>query len=79
MRGRLIAACAAGMLYTLITAPAAGAEPVSSGCQAFGFNVAGLAQDLGADFGATASGVARLFPAAFRTLVIVPEQQALCE
>ena len=78
MRGRLIAACAAGMFYTLIAAPAAGAVPASSGCRAFGINVAGLAQDLGADFGATASGVARRFPAAFPTLVVVPEQQALC-
>jgi len=74
----MIAASAVGMLCTLIAAPVASAQPAASGCKAFGTNVADLAQDLGADFGATASGVARVFPAAFPALVVMPEQQALC-
>jgi hypothetical protein len=61
----------------LVLAPA-GAASAQGGCQAFGGNVAGLATLLGPVFGATASGVASSGPQAFPTLVVHPEQEALC-
>ena len=78
MRTRVVAAIAVGVLCPSIAAQSVGAQPTSGGCQAFGNNVAGLAQTLGAEFGATASSVASLFPTAFPTLVVHPEQAALC-
>jgi hypothetical protein len=63
-----------------LTSPVAAAQaPHHSSCAAFGSNVAGLATTLGPVFGATASGVASSGPAAFPTLVVAPEQAALCE
>ena len=63
----------------LVAGPAA-ADPVADGgCRAFGANVATLGQDLGPAFGATASGVAQLFPQSFPTLVVFPEQRELCD
>jgi hypothetical protein len=63
-------------VFTAAVAPAA-AQP-SGGCQAFGQNVAGLAAGLGGDFGAAASGAARLEPGGIVTFVVEPEQAALC-
>jgi hypothetical protein len=63
-----------------LTSPVAAAQaPDHSSCAAFGSNVAGLATTLGPVFGDTASGVASSGPAAFPTLVVAPEQAALCE
>jgi hypothetical protein len=76
-RGALVTAGAAVFLVLLPAATAA-AAPTPRGCQEFGLNVSGLATTLGADFGATASGVATLFPGAFPVLVVHPEQTALC-
>jgi hypothetical protein len=61
-------------------APAAAQRPAqpSGGCAAFGQNVAGLAQGLGSDFGAAASGAARIQPGGIVTFVVAPEQAALC-
>ncbi|MGX5654802.1 hypothetical protein ACWKWC_08540 [Geodermatophilus nigrescens] len=70
----LVVAGTAGLL-TLAPGAAAAAP---GGCQAFGQNVAGLAQALGPVFGATASSVATSDPGAFLTLVVHPEQQELC-
>ena len=67
---------AGGLLLT--AAPAAAAPATEGGCRAFGANVATLGQELGPVFGATASGVAQAFPRAFPTLVVFPEQDALC-
>lgn len=58
-----------------VGAPAA-ADP--GGCQAFGQNVGDLAQMLGGAFGDAASTVASSAPQAFPTLVVHPEQDALC-
>jgi hypothetical protein len=58
---------------------AAAQAPAHGSCAAFGGNVARLATTLGPLFGATASGVASSGPAAFPTLVVAPEQAALCE
>ena len=62
------------------TAPATAQPPTtpSGGCQAFGQNVAGLAQGLGGAFGAAASGAASSQPAGIVTFVVAPEQSALC-
>jgi hypothetical protein len=63
-----------------VTAPVASAQaPEHGSCAAFGANVATLATTLGPIFGSTASGVASSAPAAFPTLVVAPEQEALCE
>jgi hypothetical protein len=64
----------------LVLAPTAtaSAQPTPGGCQAFGGNVSDLATLLGPVFGATASGVAGSAPGAFPTVVVVPEQDALC-
>ena len=63
-----------------LTSPVAAAQaPEHGSCAAFGANVAGLASTLGPLFGATASGVASSSPAAFPTVVVRPEQAALCE
>ena len=63
----------------VLTSPAAAAQaPAHGSCAAFGGNVASLATTLGPVFGATASGVASSGPAAFPTLVVRPEQAALC-
>ena len=74
----MIGAVAVGVVTASFGAQAAGAQDHAGGCQAFGGNVAGLAQTLGADFGATASGLASSAPAAFPTMVVMPEQAALC-
>jgi hypothetical protein len=64
----------------ICTAPAAAQPPTqpSGGCQAFGQNVAGLAQGLGGAFGAAASGAAQIEPGGIVTFVVAPEQSALC-
>ena len=72
----VIAVTVGGLLLT--AAPAAADPATDGGCQRFGANVASLGQNLGPVFGATASGAARAFPQAFPTLVVFPEQQALC-
>ena len=79
MRTKLMpAAVIAGALAC--TAPAAAQPPAqpSGGCEAFGQNVAGLAQGLGSAFGAAASGAARIEPGGIVTFVVAPEQAALC-
>jgi hypothetical protein len=53
--------------------------PGHASCAEFGGNVAFLATSLGSDFGATASTVASSGPRAVPTLVVGPEQAALCE
>jgi len=53
--------------------------PPHGSCAAFGGNVSGLAQALGPDFGAAASGVASSAPGAFPTVVVKPEQSMYCE
>jgi hypothetical protein len=72
------AALVAGTLAS--TAPAAAQPPTTppGGCQAFGQNVAGLAQTLGGDFGGAASAAARSQPGGIVTFVVAPEQTALC-
>ena len=79
MRTKLMAAVVfAGALAC--AAPAAAQPPTqpSGGCQAFGQNVAGLAQGLGSGFGAAASGAARSEPGGIVTFVVAPEQAFLC-
>ena len=79
MRTKLITAVVfAGALAC--TAPAAALPPAQppGGCQAFGQNVAGLAQALGSDFGTAASGAARIEPGGIVTFVVAPEQATLC-
>lgn len=53
--------------------------PGHTSCADFGANVAFLATSLGRVFGETASTVAASGPRAFPTLVVGPEQSALCE
>jgi hypothetical protein len=78
MSRRTLISLAAGVLC-LASAPASSAQPAQHGsCAAFGANVSGLARTLGADFGATASGVATSAPRAFPTVVVHPEQNAFC-
>jgi hypothetical protein len=62
----------------LSVAPAWADPPAPGGCRAFGQNVAGLATTLGGAFGQIASGVASSGPGAFPTMVVRPEQSALC-
>jgi hypothetical protein len=79
MRTRLLIAASAGWVLAL-TGPANAQPPTQppGGCRDFGQNVAGLAQGLGGDFGAAASGAARLEPGGIVTFVVAPEQAALC-
>jgi len=53
--------------------------PGHASCAEFGGNVAFLATSLGSVFGETASSVAASSPRAFPTVVVGPEQAALCE
>lgn len=79
MRTKLLIAAVTAWAFALT--PSASAQPPSpppGGCAAFGQNVAGLAQGLGGDFGAAASGAARLEPGGIVTFVVAPEQAALC-
>ena len=79
MRTRLLVATVIGWTFALTAH--AGAQPPaqpSGGCAEFGQNVAGLAQGLGGDFGAAASGAARLEPGGIVTFVVAPEQATLC-
>ena len=79
MRARLLIAAMTG--WVLALTGAASAQPPTQppgGCAAFGENVAGLAQGLGGDFGAAASGAARVEPGGIVTLVVAPEQATLC-
>ena len=78
MTTRAIAMFAVSAACALAATPVASAQGTTGGCKAFGNNVAGLAQDLGADFGTTASGAARAFPGAFPALVVMPEQETFC-
>jgi hypothetical protein len=79
MRRKLMIAAVTGCALAS-TAQAAAQPPAQppGGCAAFGENVAGLAQGLGGDFGAAASGAARLEPGGIVTFVVAPEQTALC-
>lgn len=77
--GRIVLTVGAGGLMALAPVMAASAASESRGCQDFGQNVAGLAQNLGPEFGAIASGVASWNPGAFPTVVVHPEQEALCD
>jgi hypothetical protein len=79
MRTKLLTAAVLTGAF-VCTAPAAGQPPTqpSGGCPAFGQNVAGLAQGLGAGFGAAASGAARIEPGGIVTFVVAPEQASLC-
>jgi hypothetical protein len=81
MRIRSLTITAATGLLALAAAAGASAQPVPEhgSCAAFGANVANLARTLGAEFGATASGVASSRPGAFPNVVVHPEQGALCE
>ena len=79
MRRRTISTILALGAVALTPSVAAAQAPEHGSCAAFGDNVAGLATTLGPVFGATASGVASSDPAAFPTLVVAPEQAALCE
>ncbi len=79
MSARLLIAAVTGGV--LVFAGAANAQPPAQppgGCAAFGEHVAGLAQGLGGDFGAAASGAARLEPGGIVTFVVAPEQTTLC-
>ncbi len=79
MRRKLLIAASAAWAVALT--PSAGAQPPAQppgGCAAFGQNVAGLAQGLGGEFGAAASGASRLEPGGIVTFVVAPEQAALC-
>ena len=79
MRAKLLtAAVSVGALAC--AAPAAGQPPAQppGGCEAFGQNVAGLAEGLGGAFGAAASGAASSEPGGIVTFVVAPEQSALC-
>jgi hypothetical protein len=79
MRTRLLTVTITGSALAL--AAQAAAQPPTQppgGCKAFGQNVAGLAQGLGRDFGAAASGAARLEPGGIVTFVVAPEQADLC-
>ena len=80
MRARLSIVAITGAALAL-TAPASAQPPTQppGGCQAFGQNVAGLATALGGDFGAAASGAASSQPGGIVTLVVAPEQTALCQ
>ena len=79
MRAKLLTA-AVSVGAIACAAPAAGQPPTtpSGGCQAFGQNVAGLAQGLGGAFGAAASGAASSQPGGIVTFVVAPEQAAFC-
>jgi hypothetical protein len=79
MRTKLL--IAAVTAWAFAWTPSAGAQPPTpppGGCAEFGQNVAGLAEGLGGDFGAAASGAARLEPGGIVTFVVAPEQAALC-
>jgi hypothetical protein len=79
MRARLlIAAVTGGVLVLSGPANAQAPDRPPGGCAAFGENVAGLAQGMGGDFGAAASGAARLMPGGIVTVVVAPEQADLC-
>ena len=79
MRTKLLAAMVLAGAFAC-TAPATAQPPTQppGGCKAFGQNVAGLAQGLGASFGAAASGAARSEPGGIVTFVVAPEQSGLC-
>jgi hypothetical protein len=78
MRTKLLTAAVFAGALACAAPAAAQAPPPPGGCQAFGQNVAGLAQGLGGDFGAAASGAARLQPGGIVTFVVGPEQGQLC-
>ncbi|MGY1725681.1 hypothetical protein ACI79J_01790 [Geodermatophilus sp. SYSU D01062] len=78
MHARRAVVVITGTIGLAVLSPGAVASATPGGCQAFGQNVAGLAQLLGSVFGATASGVASSAPGAFRALVVQPEQEMLC-
>ena len=70
-------ACA---LFTLTPAVAATAAPAPGGCQAFGNNIAFLANTAAPNgaFGTITSGTAQAFGSAGLPNVVTTEQQALC-
>ena len=79
MRAKLLIAAVTG--WALASTAQAGAQAPTQppgGCAEFGENVAGLAEGMGSDFGAAASGAARLEPGGIVTFVVAPEQADLC-
>lgn len=79
MRAKVLIVTVTG--WALAWSAQAGAQAPTQppgGCEEFGQNVAGLAQGLGGDFGAAASGAAQLEPGGIVTFVVAPEQAALC-
>ena len=63
-----------GVLVIVLTCTFAVAQPAAAGgCKEFGQNIAGLAQELGRDFGQTASSNAPL------NGIVVAEQAAFCD
>jgi hypothetical protein len=78
MRKTVFTLAVAGSMLTLLALPASAEPRTQGGCQAFGRQVALLGQTLDREFGATASGVARSGPQALPTVVVFPEQAALC-
>lgn len=80
MRTKILTIAGVGAALGLGAAEASAQPgPGHGSCAAFGGNVAFLATSLGPAFGATASTVASSGPRAFPTLVVGPEQAALCE
>jgi hypothetical protein len=69
------------VLFTLAPALAATAAPAPGGCQAFGNNVAFLANTAAPNgaFGTVASGTAQNGGSAGLPNVVITEQQALCQ
>ena len=80
MRTTLLTIATAAAALAFGAAEASGQpEPGHASCAEFGANVASLATSLGPVFGATASTVASSGPQVFPTVIVGPEQAALCE
>jgi len=82
MRIRMVQlAVAAGLSLVAVPSTSVAAPPVPDhgSCARFGANVAGLAQSLGGEFGATASMVASSGPGVFPQAVVRPEQADNCD
>ena len=79
MRSKLVIVAVTGsaLAWTGQTAAQPPTQP-PGGCGDFGQNVAGLAVELGGEFGGAASGAASSEPGGIVTFVVAPEQAALC-
>jgi hypothetical protein len=77
---RALTVAAASVLFTLAPALAASAAPAPGGCQAFGNNVAFLANTVAPNgaFGGITSGTAQNGGSSGLPNVVTTEQQALC-